>query len=51
MDYIGEHIPLRPPVNRREVWAAVEVVGFIQIAMEHNVPPMPNAMFIDHVML
>ena len=24
-------------------------IGFIPIAMEHIVPPMPNAMFIDHV--
>ena len=49
MEYIRQHIPLRPPVNRREARAAVETVGFIPIAMEHIVPPVPNAMFIDHV--
>ena len=49
MDYIRQHIPLRPPVNRREARAAVETIGFIPIAMEHIVPPVPNAMFIDHV--
>ena len=49
MDYIQQHIPLRPPVNRREAQAAVEIVGFIPIAMEHIVPLVPNAMFIDHV--
>ena len=49
MDYIRQHIPLRPPVNRREARGAVEAVGFIPIAMEHIVPPVPNAMFIDHV--
>ena len=49
MDHIRQHIPLRPPVNRREARAAVETVGFIPIAMEHIVPPVPNAMFIDHV--
>ena len=49
MDYIRQHIPLRPPVNRREAWGAVETVGFIPIAVEHIVPPVPNAMFIDHV--
>ena len=38
MDYIRQHIPLRPPVNRREARAAVETVGFIPIAMEHIVP-------------
>ena len=36
-------------MNRREARAAVETVGFIRIAMEHIVPPVPNAMFIDHV--
>ena len=49
MDYIWQHIPLRPPVNRREARAAVEAVGFKPIAMEHIVPPVPNATFIDHV--
>ena len=49
MDYIRQHIPLRPFVNRREAQANVETVGFIPIAMEHIVPPLPNAMFIDHV--
>ena len=49
MDYIRQHIPLKPPVNRREARAAVEAVGFIPIAMEHIVPPAPNAMFIHHV--
>ena len=49
MDYIRQHIPLRPPVNRRKARAAVETVGFIPIAMEHIVPPVLNAMFIDHV--
>ena len=49
MAYIRQHIPLRPPVNRREARAAVETVGFIPIAMEHIIPPVPNAMFIDHV--
>ena len=44
MVYIRQHIPLRPPVNRREARAAVETVGFIPIAMEHIVPPVPNAM-------
>ena len=48
MDYIRQHIPLRPPVNRREARAAVEIVGFIPSAMEHIVPPVPNAM-IYHV--
>ena len=49
MDYIRQHIPLRPRVNRREARAGVEAVRFISIAMEHIVPPLPNAMFIDHV--
>ena len=49
MESIRQHIPLMPPVNRREVRAAVETVGFIPIAMEHIVPPVPNAMFINHV--
>ena len=49
MDYIRQHIPLRPPVNRREARAGVETFGFTPIAMEHIVPPVPNAMFIDHV--
>ena len=49
MAYMRQHIPLRPPLNRREARAAVETVGFIPIAMEHIVPPVPNAMFIDHV--
>ena len=49
MAYIRHHIPLRPPVNRREARAAAETVGFIPIAIEHIVPPVPNAMFIDHV--
>ena len=49
MDYIRQHIPLRTPVKRREAWAVVETVGFIPIAMEHIVPPVPNAMLIDHV--
>ena len=48
MDYIRQHISLRPPVKCCEARAAVETVGFIPIAMEHIVPPMPNAMFIDH---
>ena len=48
-DYICQHIPLKPPVNRREAQAAVETIGFIPIAMEHIVPPVPNAMFIDHM--
>ena len=49
MDYMRQHIPRRPPVNCREAQAAVETVGFIPIAMEHIVPPVPNAMFIDRV--
>ena len=49
MDYNGQHIPPRPPVNRREARAAVEIVGFIPVAMDHIVPQRPNAMFIDHV--
>ena len=49
MDCIRQHIPLRPPVNRREARAAVETVGFISIAMEQIIPPVPNAMFIVHV--
>ena len=49
MDYIRQHIPLRPPVNRREARAAIEIVGYTPIAMEHIVPRVPNAMFIDHV--
>ena len=49
MYYIPQHIPLRPPVNRREARAAVETVGFTPIAMTHIFPPVPNAMFIDHV--
>ena len=49
MDYIRQHIPLRPPVNRHEARAAVETVGFIPIAMEHIVPQVPNAIFSDHV--
>ena len=36
-------------MNRREARAPIETVGFIPIAMEHTVPPVPNAMFIDHV--
>ena len=36
-------------MNRRKPQAAVETVGFIQMAMEHIVPPLPNALFIDHV--
>ena len=36
-------------MNRREARAAVQAVGFIPIAMEHIVPLVPNAMFIDHV--
>ena len=34
-------------MNRRVAQAAVETFGFILIAMEHIVPPVPNAMFID----
>ena len=49
MDYIRQHIPLRPPMNRREARAAVETVGFLAIAMEHIVPLVPNAILIDHV--
>ena len=49
MDYIRQHIPLRPPVNRPEARAAVEIVGFIPIAIEHIAPPVPNAIFVDHV--
>ena len=49
MCYIRQHTPLRPLVNRRKARAGVETVGFIPIAMEHIVPPMSNAMFIDHV--
>ena len=49
MDYIRQHIPLRPPVNRRQARAALETFGFIPSAMEHIVLPVPNAMFIDHV--
>ena len=49
MHFIRQHIPLRQRANRREARAAVETVGFIPIAMEHIVPPVPNAMFIDHV--
>ena len=49
MDYIRQHIPLRPLVSCREARAAVETIRFIPIAMEHIVPPMPNAMFIDPV--
>ena len=48
VDGIRQHIALRPPVNRREAQEAVETVGFIPIAMD-IVPPVPNAMFIDHV--
>ena len=51
MDYIRQHIPLRPPVSRREARVAVEIVGVIPIAMEHIVPPVPNAMFTDDVRL
>ena len=47
MEYI--RIPLRPPVNHHEARAAVETIGFMPIAMEHIVSPVPNAMFIDHV--
>ena len=36
-------------MNRREACATVETVGFIPVAMEQVIPPMPNAMFIDHV--
>ena len=49
MDYIRRHIPLRPPVNRRKARATVQTVGLIPIAMEHIVPLVPNAIFIDHV--
>ena len=49
MDYIRQNMPLRPPVSCREARAAVEVVGFIPLAMQHIAPSMPNAMFIDHV--
>ena len=38
MDYIRQHIPLRPPVNRRKARAAVETVGFIPIAMDTLFP-------------
>ena len=48
-NHIRQHIPLRPPKNRREARAAAETVGFIPIAREHIVPTVPNAMFIDHV--
>ena len=49
MDYIRQHIPLRPPVNRREDRAAVETAWFIPMAMGHIVPRVPNAIFIDHL--
>ena len=49
MESKRQHIPLRPPVKHREARAAVQTVRFIPIAMEHIVPPVPNAMFIDHV--
>ena len=49
MAYIRQHIPLEPPLNRREARVAVETVGFIPIAMQHIIPLVPNAMFINHV--
>ena len=49
MDYIRQHIPLRPPLNCRKARAAIKTVGFTAVTMEHIVPPVPNAMFIDHV--
>ena len=49
MDCMRQHIPLRPHVNHREAPVAVEIVGFMPIAMEYIVPPVPNAIFIDHV--
>ena len=49
MDYIRQHILLRPRLNCREARAAVETAGFIPIAMEHIVPPVQNAIFIGHV--
>ena len=49
MDYIQQHISLWPHVNHSEAQAAIDTVGFIPIAMQHIVSPMPNAMFIDHV--
>ena len=49
MDYIRQHIQLRPLVNSREAREPVEIVGFIPITMEQVVPPVPNAMFIDQV--
>ena len=36
-DYIRQHIPLRPLLNRREARATVETFGFVPIAMEHIV--------------
>ena len=47
LDFIRQHIPLRPPVKPRR--AAIETVGFIPIATEDIVPLVPNAIFIDHV--
>ena len=49
MDYIGQHIPLRPSVNRREGRATVQTFGFLPSAMEDIVPSVPNAVFVDHV--
>ena len=51
MDYIRQHIPLRLAMNRRKARGAVETGGFIPVAMEHIVPPVPNTMFIDHVLV
>ena len=36
-------------MNRREAFGAVETVGFIPTALQHIVPPLPHAVFIDHV--
>ena len=49
MDCIRQHIPLRPPVNRREARATVETVASIPVAMENIVPLVPHAMFIDYL--
>ena len=48
MGYIRQHIPLRPPVNRRGARGAAETFGLIRSAMEQIVPLVPNAMFVDH---
>ena len=38
LDYVRQHIPLRPPANLHEARAALETVGFIPVAIEHIVP-------------